>query len=92
MWTIVNRNEYDLNGAQIALSRARGHALFRPLSRGGNCSPSVKAAGMYGFIRDRSARVRRDSCDVAMSQTRKIAAIDGSDEEHDCDPLATFSA
>ena len=33
VWTIVNRNEYDVDGPQMTVAVRRRHALLRPLSR-----------------------------------------------------------
>ena len=35
VWTIVNRNDYDIGGPQMDVPLDAGHALLRPLSRSG---------------------------------------------------------
>ena len=43
VWTIVNRNEYDVDGPQMEVPARRRHALFRSLSRSRTQRPEREA-------------------------------------------------
>ena len=61
VWTIVNRNEYDVDGQQMEIAAEFGRSLFRSLPRSGT-QTSEQAGWKDGAgVLDRSQRVWRHS-------------------------------
>jgi gamma-glutamyl hercynylcysteine S-oxide synthase len=91
LWTIVNRNEYEMQGEQIALAHADGTAYFdvwngvrlEPRIESGRAVCSMKLEGRgFGAILAVCSGAQSEGLDGFLAQMQKLART----------PLSSFSA
>ena len=83
VWTIVNRNEYDVEGDQIEVSAHRRCSLLRSLSRSGTQASNQAGRQNGTCFFDRSQGIWRHSWRPTAAPDQKMLALDVQNERAD---------